>query len=515
MDAWAPPTLRWKKEPYQGKAFRQLHPDHLGAAAALHEIAAAPSERCRLLEIGCGDGWNLLPMAEELPDSEFVGIDLDGGRIELGRQALAALGLENLTLQVADFAALDPSLGPFDYIVAHGVYSWVSDALRTVFFEQLAKLLGERGIAYVSANVYPGWRCVEPARELGLFHAHQSEAREGEPLLARLRSLARFFAENMPRGTPDAALVAEQYRQLSGASDYLCAFDQLGPTRPEYFEPIVRRAERAGLCFVADSAMLSGQYARLPERLRQGIAELTGDSIQREQYADFCALPSFRQFLFSKAPPKPPSAERLRGLYLVGGFRQADQSDPTHPGAAAFQFGNLKLTVTEPAVKLALLEIGAVFPHALVFEEVEQRVASRLGRDSAPPELLASLLELALLGPLTVRARGVVAAKTAGARPRISEASRIQLTVSERATTALHTFATILSVFDREALRAMDGRRTKSEIAKHLALLVQSGAIPMSELGTGSQGDLDAAVAKRLAKTLEDAARFLLLLPEA
>lgn len=188
--------------------------------------------------------------------------------------------------------------------------------------------------------------------------------------------------------------------------------------------------------------------------------------------------------------------------------------DPARPGATAFQFGNLKLTVTESAAKLALLELGAVFPHALVFEEVERRVAARLGRDSASPELSAALLELALQGPLTVRARGVAAAKTAGERPRISEASRLQLAVSERATTALHTFATILSVFDREALRAMDGRRTRNDIAKQLALLVQSGVIPMSELGTDAHDDLDAALAKRLAKTLDDAVRYLLLLPE-
>ncbi|HEY3493464.1 MAG TPA: methyltransferase domain-containing protein [Polyangiaceae bacterium] len=515
MDFWNAPALHWGKEPYLGKQIRLHHPDHLGAVAVLHGLEPAPAERCRVLEIGCGDAWNLLPMAEELPGSELTGVDLDAARIERGEAVRATLGLENLTLRAADFTRLDSSLGRFDYVVAHGLYSWAGDAVRDVFFERLSELLSERGVAFVSANVHPGWRLREPARELALFHAHASGAGEAEPLVQRLRTLTRFFAENMSREGPDLAFAAEQYRALSGVNDYLFGFDQLGDSRPSYFEPLVRRAERAGLSYVTDAALLSGQYARLPARLRQGIAELSADRIAREQYADFCALPTFRQFVFSKArPAEAASAEALSKLFLVGGFRQTDASDITKPGPTAFEFGALKFTVTEPLAKGALLELGAIFPHALAFEELERRALARLGKDAAPASFAAALLELALLGPLTVRARPVLAARSAGERPRISEASRFQLATLERATTALHTFCPVPSLFEREALRACDGRRTRAEILAELVRLVNDGSIPKSELGPDPGSELESSVSRRFERTLASALAHMLLLPE-
>lgn len=515
MDAWAPIALRWQKEPYVGKQLRLQHPDHLAAVAALHGLDAAPPERCRVLELGCGDGWNLLPMAEALPGSEFVGVDLDAERLAPGERARATLGLRNLSLQAADVSRLDASLGRFDYVIAHGLYSVVGEAVREVFFERVTSLLGERGVAFVSANVYPGWRTLEPGRDLARFHAHQTDARDGEPLVKRLRNLTRFFADHMPREAPETALVAEQYRQLSGLSDYLIGFDQLGESQASYFEPLVRRAERAGLEYVTDAALLSGQYARLPEPLKLAIAELSADRIAREQYADFCALPTFRQLIFTSAGRglRAPSRESLRSLFFVGGFRATGGAELLARARTTFEFGALKLDVSEPAVKVALSELGSVFPHALGFEELERRVRERLG-DGAAPNLAASLLDLVLAGPLTARARAVAAARTLPERPRISDASRLQLATFQRATTALHTFATITSEFERAALSACDGRRTVAELASELVRLVQAGELKTPDL-PASEAELAAAIRKRLDQTLADAVRHLLLLPSA
>lgn len=514
MDTWTPRTLRWQKEPYVGKQLRLQHPDHLGAVAMLYGLEAAPAESCRVLELGCGDGWNLVPMAEALPDSEFVGVDLDADRLAAGEKARAALGLRNLTLRAADIAELGASSGRFDYVIAHGLYSVVGDAGRERFFERLASVLGDRGVAFVSANVYPGWRTLEPGRDLARFHAHHTDARDGEPLIQRLRSATRFFADNMPRETPAAALVAEQYRHLSGLSDYLIGFDQLGESQASYFEPLVRRAERAELEYVTDAAMLSGQYARLPERLQRAIAELSADRIAREQYADFCALPTFRQLVFTRSARglRAPSPESLRSLFFVGRFRATGGAELSARGRTAFEFGSLKFELEEPAAKLALNELGSVFPRALGFEELERRVRERLG-DDAVPKLAAPLLDLVLAGPLTARARAITAAAVLPERPRISEASRLQLAMFQRATTALHTFATITSAFERAALSACDGVRTVPEIASELSSLVKAGTLDTSDFPRGFEADVEHAIRTRLEQTLADAVRHLLLLP--
>jgi SAM-dependent methyltransferase/methyltransferase-like protein len=514
MDTWDPKALRWQREPYVGKQLRLQHPDHLAAVAVLHGLEAAPAERCRVLELGCGDGWNLVPMAEALPNSEFVGIDLDADRLALGEKARAALGLRNLTLQAADIRELGTAWGRFDYVIAHGLYSVVGDSVREVFFERVASLLGERGVAFVSANVYPGWRTLEPGRDLARFHAHHTDAKDGEPLVKRLRTITRFFAEHMPRETPDTALVAEQYRKLSGLSDYLIGFDQLGESQASYFEPLVRRAERAELEYVTDAAMLSGQFARLAERLQRAIAELSADRIDREQYADFCALPTFRQLVFTRSGRglRAPNPESLRSLFFVGRFRATGGAELPARGRTTFEFGTLTFELEEPAAKIALNELSSVFPHALGFEELERRVRERLG-DDAVRGLAAPLLDLVLAGPLTARARGITAAATVPERPRISEASRLQLATFQRATTALHTFASITSPFERAALSACDGRRTVTDIASELVRQVKAGSLATSDFPPGFEADLERAVEERLKKTLADAARHLLLLP--
>lgn len=516
MDIWGPPSLHWDKDLLRGQQIRVLHPDHLGAVAALHGLKAAPGDRCRFLEIGCGDAWNILPMADGLPTSDFVGIDLDADRLARGEQVRSTTGLNNLSLRADDFLKLEASAGRFDYVVAHGVYGWAGEAVRAVFFERVADLLHEGGIATVGTSVYPGCRIYELGRELALFHAHESGASEGEPLLKQLRAVARYFAENMARPGLETTLAADQYQRLVGLPDYLLAFDQLGDAQPSYFEPLVRRAERAGLTFVADAGVPSGYYGRLPAGLRQGIAELTGDPIAREQYADFCALPTFRYFVFAKGgkPPAEPSVEHLRELFFLGNFRQTDASDPKRQGPTGFEFDAIKFTVEEPLVKAALLELGADFPHALPFDELEKRALARLGRDAIDSRFAPAVLGLVLAGSLFVRASPVRAATTVAERPRIFETARFQLNAFERATTALHTSVWVPTLLDREALRSCDGRRTFAEIVSELVHLVNNGAIPRTELGPASGSELTAAVSRRLEKALAHALRYGLLSPQ-
>src|SRR5688500_10900836 len=122
--------------PYPGLAFPQSHPDRLATNALLMGMKPAAPEDCRVLELGCGDGGNLIPMAAALEGSEFVGLDLEPSAIARATERAAALGARNATFVAEDLATLDPEqLGRFDYVVAHGVYSWVP---RTVADRLLA-----------------------------------------------------------------------------------------------------------------------------------------------------------------------------------------------------------------------------------------------------------------------------------------------------------------------------------------------------------------------------------------
>ena len=141
---------------YPGRPYSQTHPDRIAAVAALAGMETAPPACCRVLEVGCGDGANLIPMAYGLPGSEFVGFDLAARPVERARKVARTLGLTNLALDTLDLVDFPFAAGLFDYIIAHGVYSWIPAAARDRLLALVASHLTPHGVAYVSYNTYPG-----------------------------------------------------------------------------------------------------------------------------------------------------------------------------------------------------------------------------------------------------------------------------------------------------------------------------------------------------------------------
>src|SRR5262245_43544596 len=116
--------------PYSEYIFHQTHPASIGAVGALFGMEPANPERCRVLELGCASGANLVSMAYQLPGSEFIGIDLSPLQIEQGLRTISALGLTNIDLRSCSILDVDQAYGSFDYIICHGVYSWVPADVR-------------------------------------------------------------------------------------------------------------------------------------------------------------------------------------------------------------------------------------------------------------------------------------------------------------------------------------------------------------------------------------------------
>src|SRR4051794_6758842 len=85
--------------PYGDNFFPYTHPIHLATMGLIFGIEPPPLDRCRVLELGCAGGGNLLPMALELPDAQFVGIDLSPRQIAEGQAVIERLGLRNVDLR--------------------------------------------------------------------------------------------------------------------------------------------------------------------------------------------------------------------------------------------------------------------------------------------------------------------------------------------------------------------------------------------------------------------------------
>ena len=125
-----PLRARYDAIPYRHGAIPLSHPARVGAIARLLGMNAAAPDRCRVLELGCAEGMNLLPLAERLPRAEFVGVDLSANQIATAEASRAACGIGNARFIHADLREFEPEAGAFDFVIAHGVYSWVPDEVK-------------------------------------------------------------------------------------------------------------------------------------------------------------------------------------------------------------------------------------------------------------------------------------------------------------------------------------------------------------------------------------------------
>src|SRR5690606_1469217 len=124
--------------------------------ARAHGGPRGPLERARVLELRCGDGANLLPLAFHHPDFTLTGVDSSARAIGVAEESARALGLSNVRFTCADIAAFAPE-GEHDYMIAHGLYSWIDADRREALRRIVRGALAPGGLAYVSFNAQPAW----------------------------------------------------------------------------------------------------------------------------------------------------------------------------------------------------------------------------------------------------------------------------------------------------------------------------------------------------------------------
>jgi len=453
--------------PYDSLPLPETQPDFLAAVARLHGFDAPDPMRARILELGCAQGGNLIPLAWRWPESECVGVELSRVQAERGTQFIQLLGLSNARIQHGDLAALPDDLGTFDYIIAHGVYSWVPPSVRLALLDVCRRHLSPHGVAYISFNVTAGWVPLQPLRTALIERTAASL-----PAPARYQQALRVLNELEAEWT-DPVLRKEIAFLKTAAPSYLFHEYLADFNMPVCFGEFSMQLESHDLRYLGEAGPrhavveLEDAWGLTPE----GMAGRWQDA---ESALDEAHAIRFRRALIARADApcaQPPQAEALSHLAFYADLQSDDEIDLENASEQRFTnpAGNA-IPVTQPVMKAAVMALSTAYPDALTYPDLlttARQVMAEFGASNHVDEALFRNVLFQL-----VAAHGVMpcvsagsAAGSPGEYPCAHTLARLQARSSGWVVSGLRHTTLDLDAPARKLLGLLDGSHTVDELA--------------------------------------------------
>ncbi len=307
----------YDKVPYQSNAFINASIDRMYVVAKSYGINATKPENARVLELGCAAGGNIIAQAIKHKSANFIGVDLATSQIQEGQKAINKLGLKNIELFSDDLANIArgggvAKYGKFDYIIAHGIFSWVPDFVKKAIYEIGAKLLSDNGVQMISYNTYPGWKFKEITRDFMRFASKDIDF-DKEPAQKLQCALNALKFEIGAYKTTTLSSPAHDYQILTRelkAHNNKKVQDNKNPSYimheyleiyncPSYLIDFVADANDLGLAYVEDMH-LHFDYNEFSNAAVEEYAKLAWKNrIEKDQMFDFLNSTQFRHSLLT------------------------------------------------------------------------------------------------------------------------------------------------------------------------------------------------------------------------
>ena len=368
--------------PYASHPFTQSQPARLAAVATLFGLDAPDIRTARVLELGCAAGGNLIPFAANWPEARCVGVDLSARQIADGQAIVAELALSNCELRHASITDIDADWGQFDYIVCHGVWSWVPEAVRAHILKVCRDNLTENGVAYVSYNTYPGWHTRGAIRDLMRWHA--GGLADPQQKAQQARAVLQFLCDSTPpEGDAYGLMLRNEARLLAQQGDYYLLHEHLEDVNhPVYVHEFFAQCVAHGLEYLAEAEVPTMLPTGLPPATVDTLRRIAPDIVRMEQYLDFLRNRTFRQTLLvlqGRRFDRNLEPSRLQPLAVACAAQPVGVIDPRNAGNAQFVLpSGVNVGAVNPITKAALLELADSFPQPLPFDALVDAARQRL-----------------------------------------------------------------------------------------------------------------------------------------
>jgi methyltransferase-like protein len=325
-------------------------------------------------------------MAQDLPDGQFVGIDLSGRQTSEGNGLLQRLPLKNIVLRQQNIMDVDDGLGEFDYIICHGVFSWVPRRVQDKILDVGRRNLKSGGVLYLSYNTYPGWHARGVVRDMMRYHAQSFD--DPQMKIRQSRGLLNFLVDSARSHTDTyRCLLRDEATILKDQGDEYLFHEHLEEVNvPLYFHEFIERAMAAGLQYLGESDFPS----MLAENFEPQTAAILKDAplLRQEQYMDFLRNRMFRGTLLCREGVRVDrnvDPRRITQLQLVLERRLETPGTNVQASEPVVCRGPSETAVaTAPLTKAALLCLDEAWPRSVRFDDLlaaaEQRQDTSQGQ---------------------------------------------------------------------------------------------------------------------------------------
>lgn len=467
----------YDKVHYKGTIIPNTFPDHLALSAVWYNNRYSLLQRFHLTELGCGDGANLLPIAFYHPDSTFIGIDNAESELNRASEGARQIGLQNVQFLQKDICDLDTAdFTPCDYIIAHGLYSWVSDDTRESILQFCQNCLSPTGLAYISYNAQPGWASRGLVRDI-LLRSGLVQKAAIEDKASKAMEVASQLLDTLPsRDYAYAALLADELQRVRDGQAFYVFHEYLEEFNEGFWlRDFVERARKNDLNYVCD-AQFSQWEGQIPKELRLTLSLRDLEPIEQEETADLLCNRYFHASILCRddAPREPRShQEILEQVYIACSLRaDPDPFDLTEGVVELFiDDHGQEITLDSSITKAAVVLLAAQWPAGMQLKTLLQKASKLLIEhgcevlDKAQTQLVEELITLFEAGAINLRLKELNYNMIAPECPKIHALARYEIEHREALTSPYHLSLTLNSQM-LEVVRVMDGSKSKNEIKR-------------------------------------------------
>jgi methyltransferase-like protein/2-polyprenyl-3-methyl-5-hydroxy-6-metoxy-1,4-benzoquinol methylase len=500
-------AARYDDVPYRSYPRSRSHPARIAMVARLLGLDPAPLADARVLEIGCASGGHIIPLAAEYPGGRFVGVDLSPVQIAQGRARIERLGLANIELTQGDVAEFAPGAEKFDYILCHGVYSWVPAGVREAIMSLIAASLSPVGIAYVSYNVLPGWRHKQVLRDA--LMSQVGDIADAKAQVAQARVILKALKGWTSGSGPHAAMLRHWATKADEYSDDYIAHEYLSnDNEPLTFSAFVAEASRTGLGYLGDLDLWMTMPENFDPEIRR-VLQATGQGLllPTEQMIDVLTGREFRRTLLvredvSKRVSREIDRDRISGLHFFGRYERAEPADA--PALWSFAASNgRKLSTNNPSVAAALDALTAAHPATISLDDLMEQ--EKLSSSNARTNVADALFRALAGGMIDARTDPIAAASATPERPVAPFHSRSDAAAGEETVATLMHQPFFLNVVARILLPLLDGSRDRSALERALVDAASAGQLRFHRNDTlvTAEADVAACAKEHVERTLE------------